>query len=85
VLDLPSPILKKEQVDISIIEVGMRKTRCNKYHNASSFSNHKHRTRSHAIFRQHYRLIAQEKAGIIKPNVPVVIGEYTDETKDVFC
>jgi dihydrofolate synthase/folylpolyglutamate synthase len=29
-------------------------------------------------------LIAQEKAGIIKPNVPVVIGEYTDETKDVF-
>jgi dihydrofolate synthase/folylpolyglutamate synthase len=23
VLDLPSPILKKEQVDISIIEVGM--------------------------------------------------------------
>jgi dihydrofolate synthase/folylpolyglutamate synthase len=26
-------------------------------------------------------LIAQEKAGIIKPNVPVVIGEYTDETK----
>ena len=29
-------------------------------------------------------LIAQEKAGIIKPNIPVVIGEYTTETKDVF-
>ncbi|WP_281231776.1 bifunctional folylpolyglutamate synthase/dihydrofolate synthase [Flavobacterium gelatinilyticum] len=28
--------------------------------------------------------IAGEKAGIIKPNVPVVIGEYTDETKSVF-
>ncbi|ESU27395.1 folC protein [Flavobacterium limnosediminis JC2902] len=28
--------------------------------------------------------IAFEKAGIIKPNVPVVIGEYTDETKPVF-
>ena len=28
--------------------------------------------------------IAFEKAGIIKPNVPVVIGEYTNETKDVF-
>jgi dihydrofolate synthase/folylpolyglutamate synthase len=82
-LDLPSPILKKEQVDISIIEVGMRKTRCNKYHNASSFSNHIGLDHTH--FRQHYRLIAQEKAGIIKPNVPVVIGEYTDETKDVFC
>ena len=29
-------------------------------------------------------LIASEKAGIIKPNVPVVIGEYVQETKSVF-
>ncbi len=28
--------------------------------------------------------IAGEKAGIIKPDVPVIIGEYTDETKEVF-
>ena len=28
--------------------------------------------------------IAREKAGIIKPNIPVVIGEYTQETKEVF-
>ncbi|RXR17217.1 bifunctional folylpolyglutamate synthase/dihydrofolate synthase [Flavobacterium amnicola] len=28
--------------------------------------------------------IASEKAGIIKPNIPVVIGEYTPETKEVF-
>ncbi len=28
--------------------------------------------------------IAHEKAGIIKPQIPVVIGEYTDETKSVF-
>ncbi|APG65053.1 tetrahydrofolate synthase [Tenacibaculum todarodis] len=28
--------------------------------------------------------IAFEKAGIIKPNVPVVIGEYQKEVKDVF-
>ena len=28
--------------------------------------------------------IAAEKAGIIKPGVPVVIGEYTDETRPVF-
>lgn len=28
--------------------------------------------------------IASEKAGIIKPNIPVVIGEYTKETKMVF-
>ncbi|UWY28737.1 bifunctional folylpolyglutamate synthase/dihydrofolate synthase [Flavobacterium sp. TR2] len=30
------------------------------------------------------KAIAGEKAGIIKPNIPVVIGEYTDETKPVF-
>ena len=29
-------------------------------------------------------LIATEKAGIIKNNIPVVIGEYSDETKAVF-
>jgi dihydrofolate synthase / folylpolyglutamate synthase len=28
--------------------------------------------------------IASEKAGIIKPNIPVVIGEYTKESKAVF-
>lgn len=28
--------------------------------------------------------IATEKAGIIKPNIPVVIGEYTTETRPVF-
>jgi len=28
--------------------------------------------------------IAFEKAGIIKPGIPVVIGEFTDETKPVF-
>lgn len=28
--------------------------------------------------------IANEKAGIIKPMIPVVIGEYTEETKPVF-
>ena len=28
--------------------------------------------------------VAAEKAGIIKPNIPVVIGEYTPETKAVF-
>ena len=29
-------------------------------------------------------LIAQEKAGIIKNNIPVVVGEYTKDTKPVF-
>ena len=31
-----------------------------------------------------YAKIAFEKAGIIKPGVPVVIGEYNDETRPVF-
>lgn len=30
------------------------------------------------------REIAGEKAGIIKPNIPVVIGEYTQDTQPVF-
>ncbi len=29
-------------------------------------------------------LIATEKAGIIKPNVPVIIGEYLPQTKEIF-
>lgn len=29
-------------------------------------------------------LIATEKAGIIKPKIPIVIGEYLEETKQVF-
>ena len=31
-----------------------------------------------------FEKIAAEKAGIIKPNVPVIIGEYLPETKNVF-
>lgn len=31
------------------------------------------------------QLIATEKAGIIKPNTPVVIGEYNEQTLPVFC
>lgn len=31
------------------------------------------------------QLIAGEKAGIIKSNTPVVIGEYLDETKNIFA
>jgi len=31
-----------------------------------------------------YEAIAKEKAGIIKPNIPVIIGEFNNETKPVF-
>jgi len=37
-----------------------------------------------AILGNTYKAIATEKAGIIKPNIPVVIGQYNEETKDVF-
>ncbi len=30
------------------------------------------------------QLIAGEKAGIIKPNIPVIIGEYQEEVADIF-
>jgi hypothetical protein len=29
--------------------------------------------------------LSLEKAGITKLNIPLVIGEYTPETKAVFC
>ncbi|MFY8128641.1 MAG: bifunctional folylpolyglutamate synthase/dihydrofolate synthase [Chitinophagaceae bacterium] len=32
-----------------------------------------------------YQAIATEKAGIIKPNIPVIIGEYNTETNPVFA
>lgn len=37
-----------------------------------------------ALLGDTYEAIASEKAGIIKPNVPVVIGQYISETKSVF-
>lgn len=38
-----------------------------------------------ALLGSTYEAIAHEKAGIIKPNVPVVVGEYLPETHRVFC
>lgn len=37
-----------------------------------------------AILGNSFQKIAFEKAGIIKPNVPVIIGQYNNETKPVF-
>ncbi len=37
-----------------------------------------------ALLGDNVRLIAPEKAGIIKKNVPVVIGEYDDNIADIF-
>jgi dihydrofolate synthase/folylpolyglutamate synthase len=76
---------KKEQVDISIIEVGMggRLDATNIITPLVSVITNIGLDHTQFLGNT-IGLIAQEKAGIIKPNVPVVIGEYTDETKDVF-
>jgi dihydrofolate synthase/folylpolyglutamate synthase len=76
---------KKEKVDIAIIEVGLggRLDSTNIITPLISVITN--------IGKDHVQLlgntleaIASEKAGIIKNNIPVVIGEYTMETKPVF-
>ncbi len=76
---------EKEKVDIAVIEVGMggRLDATNIINPLISVITN--------IGLDHTQFlgntldaIAFEKAGIIKPNVPVVIGEYTSETKPVF-
>ena len=76
---------EKEKVDIAVIEVGMggRLDATNIINPLISVITN--------IGLDHTQFlgntldaIAFEKAGIIKPNVPVVIGEYTPETKPVF-
>ena len=75
----------KEQVDVAVIEVGMggRLDSTNVITPLVSVITN--------IGFDHMQFlgdtlpeIATEKAGIIKSNIPVVIGEYTEETKSVF-
>jgi dihydrofolate synthase/folylpolyglutamate synthase len=76
---------EQEQVDISIIEVGMggRLDATNVITPLVAVITNIGLDHTQFLGNT-IGLIAQEKAGIIKPNVPVVIGEYTNETKDVF-
>jgi dihydrofolate synthase/folylpolyglutamate synthase len=75
----------KEKVDIAIIEVGMggRLDATNVITPIVSVITNI--ALDHTQFLGNtLEAIAFEKAGIIKPNIPVVIGEYTPETKPVF-
>ena len=75
----------KEKVDIAIIEVGMggRLDATNIITPLVSVITNI--ALDHTQFLGNtLEAIASEKAGIIKPNIPVVIGEYTPETKPVF-
>lgn len=75
----------KEKVDIAIIEVGMggRLDATNIITPLVSVITNI--GLDHIQFLGNtFEKIASEKAGIIKPEIPVVIGEYTAETKNVF-
>jgi dihydrofolate synthase/folylpolyglutamate synthase len=75
----------KEKVDIAIIEVGMggRLDATNIITPLVSVITNI--ALDHTQFLGNTtEAIAHEKAGIIKPGIPVVIGEYTNETKPVF-
>jgi len=76
---------KKEKIDIAIIEVGMggRLDATNIINPLISVITNI--GKDHVQFLGNsLEAIATEKAGIIKQNIPVIVGEYTSETKPVF-
>ncbi|GAA4766679.1 MULTISPECIES: bifunctional folylpolyglutamate synthase/dihydrofolate synthase [Flavobacterium] len=75
----------QENVDIAVIEVGMggRLDSTNIITPLVSVITNIGFDHTHFLG-DTLELIAYEKAGIIKPYIPVVIGEYTEETKKVF-
>lgn len=76
---------KKEQVDIAIIEVGMGGRLDATNIITPLISVITNIGLDHTQFLGNtLELVAIEKAGIIKPKTPVVIGEYSSETKNVF-
>lgn len=75
----------KERVDIAIIEVGMGGRLDATNIVTPMVSVITNIALDHTQFLGNtLESIAYEKAGIIKPGIPVVIGEYTEETKPVF-
>ena len=78
-------VFAKEKVDIAIIEVGLggRLDSTNVITPLLSIITNIGWDHMN-ILGDTLRLIAGEKAGIIKPGVPVIIGEYQEEIADVF-
>lgn len=76
---------EKEKIDIAIIEVGMG-GRLDSTNIINPFlSVITNIGKDHTQFLgTTFESIATEKAGIIKQNIPVIIGEYISETKPVF-
>jgi dihydrofolate synthase/folylpolyglutamate synthase len=76
---------KKEKVDIAIIEVGMGGRLDSTNIITPLLSVITNIGKDHTQFLgTTLEAIATEKAGIIKNNIPVIIGEYSAETKAVF-
>jgi dihydrofolate synthase/folylpolyglutamate synthase len=75
----------KEEVDIAIIETGLggRLDSTNVIHPLLSIITNIGLDHVNILGTTH-ESIAKEKAGIIKPNVPVIIGSTQEKTKDVF-
>ncbi|MHC5352986.1 bifunctional folylpolyglutamate synthase/dihydrofolate synthase [Myroides sp. LJL115] len=76
---------KEQQVDVAVIEVGMggRLDATNIINPLLSIITNIGLDHT-AFLGNTLAKVALEKAGIIKENTPVVIGEYTHETKEVF-
>jgi dihydrofolate synthase / folylpolyglutamate synthase len=76
---------EKEKVDIAVIEVGMggRLDATNIITPLTSVITNIGLDHTQFLGNT-LELIAYEKAGIIKAETPVIIGEYTEETKNVF-
>jgi dihydrofolate synthase / folylpolyglutamate synthase len=75
----------EEEVDIAIIEVGMGGRLDSTNIITPLISVITNIGLDHTQFLGNtLKAIAFEKAGIIKPNVPVVIGEFSNDTKEVF-
>lgn len=76
---------KQEQIDVAVVEVGLGgRLDCTNII-SPDLSIITNISFDHMALLGHtLEQIATEKAGIIKPNVPVVIGEYLPETKKVF-
>ena len=76
---------KKEKIDIAIIEVGMGGRLDSTNIITPLLSVITNIGKDHTQFLgTTFQSIATEKAGIIKQNIPVIIGEYTVDTKPVF-
>ena len=76
---------KKEKIDIAIIEVGMGGRLDSTNIITPLLSVITNIGKDHTQFLgTTFEAIATEKAGIIKQHIPVIIGEYTSETKPIF-